>query len=225
MAFIKSGDRKECLFCQTIVLFEEVYSNNFRQPGNRVFLISIVRCPSCYKFSVSYQIFSGTNMFEEAIILPISSGRIPAPKEVPDFIADDYNEACLVLPFSGNASAALARRCLQSILTNYAETTSKNLSSQIDEVLNSLPTHISENLDSIRQVGNFAAHEQKSTQTGSILDVEPNEAEWTLDILESLFDFYFVGPAKAKEKREALNKKLEEAGKPAIKQPNSNGEK
>jgi hypothetical protein len=35
----------------------------------------------------------------------------------------------------------------------------------------------------------------KSTTTGVILDAEPGEAEWNLDILESLFDFYFVQPA------------------------------
>jgi hypothetical protein len=32
-----------------------------------------------------------------------------------------------------------------------------------------------------------------------------------------LFDFYFIGPAESKKKREALDKKLTEAGKPAAK--------
>ena len=31
------------------------------------------------------------------------------------------------------------------------------------------------------------------------------------------FDFYFVQPAKLEKKRDALNKKLEEAGKPQLK--------
>jgi hypothetical protein len=157
-------------------------------------------------------------IFEE-VIYPLVSGRSPVPSEVPDNIAKDYNEACLVLPFSPKASAALARRCLQTILVDYANAKSNNLSQQIDEVLSSLPTQIAENLDYVRQVGNFAAHEQKSTQTGLILDVEPNEAEWTLDVLESLFDFYFVVPAKAKEKRETFNSKLDEVGKPPLKEP------
>jgi len=34
--------------------------------------------------------------------------------------------------------------------------------------------------------------------------VELGEADWVLDVLESLFDFYFVAPAKAKAKRETL---------------------
>ena len=35
--------------------------------------------------------------------------------------------------------------------------------------------------------------------------------------LEGFFDFYFVQPAKLEKKRDALNKKLKEAGKPPLK--------
>ncbi len=62
--------------------------------------------------------------------------------------------------------------------------------------------------------GNFAAHPMKSQLTGLILDVEPGEAEWTLDVLEELFDFYFVLPAVIQKKKDAFNKKLQDAGKP-----------
>ncbi len=47
--------------------------------------------------------------------------------------------------------------------------------------------------------------------------MEPGESEWCLDVLEALFDFYFVQPAKLAEKKTALNKKLGEAGKPPMK--------
>lgn len=57
----------------------------------------------------------------------------------------------------------------------------------------------------------------KSQQTGLILDVEPGEAEWTLDVLEELFDFYFVLPATIQKKKDDFNKKLQEAGKPPMK--------
>jgi len=52
--------------------------------------------------------------------------------------------------------------------------------------------------------------------TGAIVDVEPGEAEWTLDVLESLFDFYFVRSAMLAARKVALDKKLAEAGKPPI---------
>lgn len=82
---------------------------------------------------------------------------------------------------------------------------------------NSLPSHLSESLDSVRSIGNFAAHPVKSNSTGEIVDVEFGEAEWNLDIIESLFDFYFVQPDILKKKRDALNIKLKDAGKPELK--------
>jgi hypothetical protein len=51
-----------------------------------------------------------------------------------------------------------------------------------------------------------------------IVQIEPGEAEWILDVLEELFDFYIVQPAKAKAKRDQLNAKLLEMGKPPLKQ-------
>ena len=66
-------------------------------------------------------------------------------------------------------------------------------------------------------IGNFAAHPIKSNSTGEIVEVEIGEAEWLLDVLELLFDFYFVQPAITKAKREALNQKLLDAGKPPMK--------
>ena len=50
-----------------------------------------------------------------------------------------------------------------------------------------------------------------------MIEVEPGEAEWLLETLEGLFDFYFVQPAKLEKKRDALNKKLGAAGKPPLK--------
>jgi len=80
-----------------------------------------------------------------------------------------------------------------------------------------LPQDLADNIDAIRNIGNFAAHPNKSKSTGDVVPVEPHEAEWNLEVLESLFDFYFVQPAKAKARRDALNKKLTDAGKPPLK--------
>ncbi len=64
-----------------------------------------------------------------------------------------------------------------------------------------------------KTVGNFASHPIKSTNTGEIIDVEDGEADWLLETLESLFDFYFVKPKELQNKRQALNQKLTQAGK------------
>lgn len=131
----------------------------------------------------------------------------------------DYNEACLILTLSPKASAALSRRCLQNILREKAGVKKGDLANEIQQVIdsNKLPSHLSESIDAIRNIGNFAAHPLKSTATGEIVEVEPGEAEWLLDVLEALFDFYFVQPAILQAKRDALNKKLAGIGKPAMK--------
>ena len=82
---------------------------------------------------------------------------------------------------------------------------------------NTLPSYLGESIDAVRNIGNFAAHPTKSQRSGEILDVEPGEAEWNLEVLESLFDFYFVQPTILRAKRAALDAKLGEAGKPSMK--------
>ena len=79
-----------------------------------------------------------------------------------------------------------------------------------------MPTYIAEQLDAVRVRGNFAAHPMKSTNPTEILEVEPGEAEWCLNVLESLFDFCFVQPARVAAQKAALNEKLSQAGKPPL---------
>ncbi|MDR6943030.1 DUF4145 domain-containing protein [Mucilaginibacter pocheonensis] len=153
------------------------------------------------------------------LIYPNGSNRPPVPIEVTKQVADDYIEACLVISDSPKASAALSRRCLQNLLLEKAGVKKGDLAIQIQTVLDSqkLPSHLEEDIDAIRNIGNFAAHPNKSKSTGEILEVEPHEAEWNLEVLESLFDFYYVRPEKAKARKAALNTKLMDSGKPQMK--------
>ena len=186
-------------------------------------------CPACKKmnlFLVNGQVGIvsrlGHQIVEAASKIPIrprGSNRPPCPAEVPSHIADDYNEASLVLPFSPKASAASSRRCLQNLLREAAKVKHGSLADEIQEVIDSkqLPSHLIEVIDAVRNIGNFAAHPMKSKNTGEILPVEPQEAEWNLDVLEALFDFYYVQPAVIAKKKASLNYKLQEAGKPPMK--------
>jgi Domain of unknown function (DUF4145) len=197
---------------------------------------AIVRrtCPACKRMSLTLQrgkalpanfnehvaTFPGLmGLIKAGLVSPKGSNRPPCPVDVPEQFACDYAEACLVLPDSAKAAAALGRRCLQNLLRDFVRVKHGNLSDEIQQVLDAgkLPSALHESIDAIRNIGNFAAHPTKSTQTGMILDVEPGEAEWTLDVLEELFDFYFVLPAVIQKKKDAFNRKLQEAGKPPIK--------
>jgi len=156
-----------------------------------------------------------TKVHDRRLIHPKGTNRSPSPPQVPKRFADDYTEACIVLHDSPKASAALSRRCLQNILREVAEVEPSDLYSEIEKVLESksLPSHVAEVLHMVREVGNFAAHPIKSKKTGEIISVEPYEAEWNLDVLEALFDFYFVQPELFEKKKQVLDKKLKEAGK------------
>src|SRR6266511_3748147 len=147
------------------------------------------------------------------LVRPRGANR-PAPPEVPKVYADEYREACLVLADSPKASAALARRNLQRLLREVAKVQPHDLADEIQEMLDrkELPWRLAEQIDGVRNIGNFSAHPIKSHSTGEIVDVEPGEAEWNLDTLEGFFDFYFVLPARIKERRDALDRKLKDAG-------------
>jgi len=183
-------------------------------------------CPSCQRMVLSLLLLENGNDFDpddikkDFMVYPKGISRSPLSSDVPEKFAQDYKEACLVLNDSPKASAALSRRCLQNILREVAKITKSDLFTEIGALLESksLPTHLAKNVDVIRVLGNFAAHPIKSTSSGEIVDVEPGEAEWGLDVLEGLFDFYFIQPAKSERKHEALNKKLEGAGKQHMKE-------
>lgn len=177
-------------------------------------------CPSCQKkiiFIVNHDRDDYNNILGEYLVYPKTSSYDKAPTEVPQHIAEDFDEAGLILNDSPKASAALSRRCLQTIIHEYFKINKRNLSEEIDEVMKQVPPYISKQLDAIRQIGNFSAHPIKSQNTGEIVNVEIGEAEWCLDIIQSLFEFCYVQPKIAEEKMEELNKKLAECGKPLLK--------
>lgn len=186
-------------------------------------------CPTCRRLIISllenYDRVAGSKLRDsyanqrEFFCYPRAVSRVPLSPNVPATLAGDYREACITLVDSPKASAALSRRCLQHVLREHAKVKHSDLFAEIQEVLDSrvLPTHLADSLDAIRNIGNFAAHPIKSKASGEIIDVEPGEAEWNLDVLEGLFDFYFVQPAETQKRREALNAKLKAAGKPEMK--------
>lgn len=217
----------KCPHC-LIQFHDEVQRTELGEDSTSRWILHKRACPKCGKFILSlkehfdrYNVGNGNHYHRnrEFYCYPRAVSRSPLSPDVPEQFAADYREACLTLADSPKASAALSRRCLQHILREVAKVKHGNLADEIQSVIDSraVPTHLVDSLDAIRNIGNFAAHPIKSKSSGEVLDVEPGEAEWNLDVLESLFDFYFVQPAEIQRKRDALNAKLKEAGKPELK--------
>ena len=224
----KAHTEGKCIFGATMKCphcldsFHEQLSRNRVGDGpERTWLILHQLSPACGKSIIILERY-GPNaaVTSRRTVYPKGTSRAPIPPEIDDpRVISDYTKAGLILEDSPEASAALSRRCVQHILREKAGAKKKDLVREIQEVLdsNALPTAIAENLDAVRVIGNFGAHPIKSTNTDEIIDVEPHEAEWNLDVLEQLMDFYYVRPTIAKKKRDEMNAKLAEAGKPPLK--------
>jgi Domain of unknown function (DUF4145) len=200
--------------------------------GGRHLRVESCLCPDCGQWSL--RLIARTVSPDGAtahdgdpqLIWPRATNRPPCPPEVPDSIREDYREACLVLADSPKASAALSRRCLQNILREKGGVTpGSNLVDEIKQVVagKGLPSAVATNLDAVRQIGAFAAHPIKSKNTGEIIDVEEDEADWNLDVVEALMDIYYVQPVRAAARLDALNEKLADAGKKPIDAGHSGG--
>jgi hypothetical protein len=177
--------------------------------------VSAVACPRCEGVMLLHSDITLTesapgeaSQTEENVflLLPRSSGRKPLPPEVIEPYRSLYEEAALILQDSPRASAALSRRCLQQLLRDEVHVEKGDLYNEIEWALNNahLPSYVSDPLHDLRRIGNMAAHPNKSTATGDTLEVEPNEAEWTLDTLDVLFGHLFVEPARLVARRAAL---------------------
>ena len=165
---------------------------------------------------------NGNNADPFVQVFPRSGAFPPAPGEVPAQIAKDYAEANEVLSVSPKSAAALARRCLQAILAAHGYS-GRDLVKQVEAAIGesdaskSLPSALRDNIDAIRNFGNFSAHPITDQTTLQIVEVEEGEAEWCLQLLLDMFDHYYVAPAKAAARRASLGAKLAAAGKPPMK--------
>lgn len=193
------------------------------------------QCPECEEFIFVLRtgkytsrkleggtIYSSVEDFSEEFLYPKYAFKDVEP-EVPEKYKKEYLEAHSVLNMSPKASAALSRRLLQNILREELEINASSLAGEIDTFINlsGTPSYLAEAVDAIRNVGNFAAHPSKDINTGEVVDVEPGEAEWLIEVIESVFDFVFVQPKRLEERKARLNKKLKSIGKPKMKSKNN----
>lgn len=145
-------------------------------------------------------------LFEEPqgirrMVWPYAVMRKPIPESAPAEIVQDYVEAVQILTISPRASATLARRCLQAMLTTNGYP-GKRLVDQIKAVVPDLPKYLSENVDYIRHAGNLGAHPEYD-HGGEIVDVEHGEADWVLEMIEQLLEHFYARPAEARARRDA----------------------
>jgi hypothetical protein len=190
-------------------------SISYAESGNYYHILTC-RCPLC-KGAILIRQRLNTAIYpndwvDDIMLWPQGTSR-NAPQEVPAKIAKDYEEAYAILHRSKTGAALLARRCLQHIIHNAAKKHDQYLDKEIKAIKDSLPEKLAEMPDIVRLLGKIAAHPKEDLQTGEILAVEKDEAEFALTIIEYLFDHYYVRPAKEKKLIDQIRAKAAKAEK------------
>jgi len=136
---------------------------------------------------------------------------------VPEPFRTDYAEAAAILALSPRMSAVLSRRVLADLLEKYAKQTQFSLTARIDKFTadTTHPRQLRENLHHFREIADFGAHTQKDDQA-AVIDVGREEAEWTLDLLDRLFDYFIETPAQDQKIREGMDERIKGAGRKPI---------
>jgi hypothetical protein len=224
-----------CPHCNTGIRFEisgssACYVDNLHL--NQGYDVAHGFCPECKDFIVVlrrgsiWTQYNGNDAYHEMgevrsteVLHPSNRTERVLPDEVPLNYRRDFSESALTLAISPRASAALSRRILQHIFHSEPQINANSLAAEIERFIHlpGVPSQLTEAIDAIRNIGNFAAHPLKDSQTGLVIDVEPGEAEWLLDVLEAMFDFVFVQPTRLRQRKAQLNAKLSAAGKPPMK--------
>jgi hypothetical protein len=141
----------------------------------------------------------------------------PLDPLVVDRYRQDYEEASAILDISPRMSAVLSRSILADLLEEFAALDQFSLAARIEKFIEdtSRPHELRQNLHYLREIADLSAHTKKNDQAEPV-SVTREEAEWTLNVVDRLFDHFIVTPEKDRRLREAMDVKLEEAGRKPI---------
>jgi hypothetical protein len=139
-------------------------------------------------------------------LLPASLAK-PQPASVPAVLQADYNEACAIRDLSPKASATLSRRCLQGMIRDFCKISRPKLIQEINDLRDLVNTSKAppgvqadtmEAIDAVREIGNIGAHMEADINV--IVDVDEGEAQALIELIELLFDEWYVAQHQRAEK-------------------------
>lgn len=161
--------------------------------------------PDCNKSILAISIIDSDGFREKNIfskwILPNFTYK-PIPSCIPEPIAQDYKEACEICELSPKASATLIRRCLQGMIRDFWNVDKNKLVHAINEIKDKIDDETWNAIESIRKIGNIGAHMEADINL--IIDVEPGETKLLIELVESLFDEWYVKREKQKERNRRI---------------------
>jgi Domain of unknown function (DUF4145) len=180
--------------------------------GKKILESLSIACPNpkCQKLAIRVDLYEARrsqagyaigDLVKAWQLIPSSNAKA-FPDYIPTQIRDDYTEACEIRDLSPRASATLCRRCLQGMIRNFWGISESRLKDEIDALQDKVDSGTWQAIDAVRQIGNIGAHMEQDVDL--IIDVEPEESQLLIDLIETLFESWYVD----KHDREERNKEL-----------------
>ena len=151
---------------------------------NRITLTAIM-----YEYKYVPHVWKKGEIIKQWRLLPSSYAKV-FPDYIPVALKNDYEESAAILELSPKASATLSRRCLQGIIRNFWGVSKARLIDEINAIEDKVDPLTWKSIDSVRKVGNIGAHMEKDINL--IIDVEPKEAYLLLELIELLFEEWYI---------------------------------
>ncbi len=198
--------------------------NHNSKHGDMTLVVSSTACPNEQCKELSIRVVWGRTKRENGYAAGIQPTKehwsrqlwpeanvLPLPDEVPEEIRTTYREAVLVSAISGRAGAAMARRCLQGIVRDFfaiPDNRRGNLGAELAYVKDNIDPDLWEAIQAVRSIGDIGAHMDKNVD--QIIDVTPDEARLLVELVETLFQDWYIARKKRKANQAGLQALLAE---------------
>jgi hypothetical protein len=144
---------------------------------------------SLHEYTFRPNIWERGNLIRQWTLLPDTKANV-YPDYIPTAIRQDYEEAYSILELSPKASATLSRRCLQGMIRDFWGVKKGRLVDEINAIEDKVDPLTWKSIDAIRKVGNIGAHMEKDINL--IIEVEPKEAQLLIQLIEMLFEEWYI---------------------------------
>ncbi len=187
--------------------------------------VEVRQCLGCTQVEVKLAKQTGNQparQFPFVVFPRVLARPAKAFKHLPNEVRSAYVQACQLLPVHAGAAGAYARRALEIVLDgmgHQAPTMLKSieLARSEDDQDRRLPRRLLDQLDYVKEVGNFALHVRRNGEL-SIIEISKPEVEACLTIIEDILTFVFEEPGDEQDRRDRLNEQLAEAKKKPLPQ-------
>lgn len=176
-------------------------------PTSKALVLEMAVCPNTYcretQAGVNMYTVSGGNVqsgdppTKSWNLIPSFSGR-GMPEYVPADVRDEYEQACAIRDASPNASATLARRCLQAMIRDFWGIRENFLSNAIDALREKMDEETFEAIDAVRSAGKLRQAMEKGTNL--IHDSAPEDAALLIGLIDYLVEEWYVSRDTRKQR-------------------------